>query len=167
MKRLPGRPRKDGLPPIQHKTIAAIEGEEALRATQRDAKVVARVRYLGGLGLPLEDIAVDTGLTIEDLKQGGRYYYDIRVGIKDANLEIAKVMFEKAKTGKYVETMFYAKARMGWSETPQGRAKVAAEKGEGELTGIDVEFDDFEHEMEQETPEPAPAAKKPRLKRVA
>ena len=146
-KRLPGRPRLDGMQPVQRKAIAAIEGPEAVKVARKNAKLVARIRYLAGRRQTPDDITAlildefQIRLAPEALKPGGLYYDDFRIGRAKVNLAVGETLVDKATTGKYVETMFWAKSEMGMAETAAGRAKVAQEKEE-EIQGIDVAFDD-------------------------
>lgn len=153
--RKPGRPRKDGLPPIQWKKgevgeIDPITGEPVAPPPEfevlvgsRDPRLIARIRYLAGRGLQPDNISALTSVPAEAFIQGGVYFEDVRVGRAEANLEIMEALFEKAlaKNDKsYVEKLFLAKSLVGLAETPAGRAKVAAEQGGDEdITEIEIE----------------------------
>lgn len=153
--RKPGRPRKDGLAPIQWKKgevgpVDPITGERVVApplqiadSDPRHPKLIARIRYLAGRGLPPDNVSALTGLPLAHFEKGGMYYEDCRIGRAEANLLIQEALFEKAlaPTDKsYVEKIFLSKCLVGLAETPAGRAKVAAEKDEDEVTGFDVEF---------------------------
>lgn len=147
---VPGRPRKDGMPPIQWK-----KGENGVTdpisgaivppppVGPRDPKLIARIRFLAGRGLLPDNISALTSIPPEAFQPGGAYFEDVRIGRAEANLAIMESLFKKALAEgdkSYVEKLFLAKCLVGLAETPAGRAKVAQEQGEEEeLTGIELE----------------------------
>lgn len=147
-KRLPGRPRNDGLPPIQRKKLLEEAGIDprrfrdqsvvAIALTEEETALVARIRYLSGRGLPAKLIAALTKVPLEDLDSGGRWANEMLVGKAEATLVVAESMYNRVLEGKTIEALFWLKCNAGWSETPQGRKKAAEEEGDSEISEIEL-----------------------------
>lgn len=71
-------------------------------------------RTLSGLGVPQDDI----GVLLEITKPTLHKYYrnDLDVGLAEANAKVAETLFNQALNGNTAAAIFWAKARMGWSE---------------------------------------------------
>jgi hypothetical protein len=150
-KALPGRPRRDRLPPIQRKAALTPEqaAEQAVAAASE--RFLARIRFLAGRGLPPKFIASlinrdfpKAKAVPEDFEQQGRYHGVALQGRAEAALEVAEGMFDRAKspTGKGVDPLFWLKCNADWSETPVGRQKAKAADDDDTFTGIDITVTD-------------------------
>lgn len=151
-KALPGRPRRDGLPPIQKKLVFT-PAQLAEQAVAKASKaLLAYIRRLAGRGLPPKYIAVLVNRDFAEAKVGpadfetlGRYHDVALQGRAEAALEVADGMFDRAKnpTGKGVDPLFWLKCNADWSETPAGRVKAkAADDDDDKITGIDITVTD-------------------------
>jgi hypothetical protein len=74
----------------------------------------AQVEAMAGYGVPQDDIACILGIDAKTLRL--RYRHELDVGIAKANAKIGQTLFQKAVNGDTASLIFWAKARMGWSE---------------------------------------------------
>ncbi len=146
-KALPGRPRKDGLPPIQKK----IHYTPEQLAQLKDRTLMARISLLAGRGLDPKLLAIkirreypETNAQPEDFEVGGRFHDEAMNGRADAVFEVGNAMYERAcaANGKGVDPIFFLKCLGGWSETAAGRLKNKAADEDDVYTGIDVTVTD-------------------------
>lgn len=72
------------------------------------------VKAFSGVGLPHDQIATYIGITKPTLHKHFRKELD--TGMIEANSQIAKTLYQKAVAGDTASCIFWAKARMGWSE---------------------------------------------------
>ena len=79
--------------------------------TQKDRDLV---RTLSGIGVPQRDIALLVGITKPTLHK--HFREDLDRGMAEANAKVAKTLYERAISGDLGAAIFWAKARMGWSE---------------------------------------------------
>lgn len=139
--RLPGRPRKDGLPPIQRKKLAAQTAPTAnLSPDEIKAlrELVARIRYLAGRGMPLKYIAALTRVPVTDFETGGRFAEDIEIGKAEAALAVMEATYTRVIEGKTIETLFWLKCNAGWAETASARKKMAEDEDDNEISEIEL-----------------------------
>lgn len=154
-KALRGRPRRDGMPPIQKVALLTPQQVAERAIAHASAAFLAKIRHLAGRGVPPKFIAVllnrdfpgapGAPTVTEDFEAGGRFYTIAMEGKGDAVLEVAEGMFDRAKsaTGKGVDPLFWLKCNADWSETPAGRVKArAADEDDGGITGIDITVTD-------------------------
>lgn len=142
-KALPGRPRKDGLPPIQKAIFLTAEDKALLK----NKALMARIALLAGRGLDPKLLAVkirreypETNAQPEDFEPAGRFHDEAMIGRADAVLEVGQAMFDRAcaANGKGVDPIFFLKCLGGWSETAAGRMKNKAADEDDVYTGVDI-----------------------------
>lgn len=149
-KALPGRPRRDGMPPVQKKALLTPEqaSEQAVKAAS--AIFLAKIRHYAGRGMPATFIAslMSTDfpdqpygpLTPDDFEPSGRYYPVVVHGKSLAAMEIADGMFSRAKdplSKSSIEPLFWLKCNADWNETAAGREKAKKAHTDDVLTGFD------------------------------
>lgn len=141
-KALPGRPRKDGLPPIQ-KAPPVPERSTAVDS----ADMRSRISYLAGRGLPPKLLAAKirgefpgSDAQPEDFEFRGRFHEDVMSGKADAVLEVAEKMFDRAKdgSGKGVDPLFWLKCHGDWAETAAARKRTKDDDEDDAIAGIDI-----------------------------
>lgn len=146
-KALPGRPRRDGLPPIQKKANYTPEQLAQLK----DKVLMARIALLAGRGLDPKLLAVkirreypETNAQPEDFEAAGRFHDEAMNGRADAVFAVGDAMYERAcaANGKGVDPIFFLKCLGGWSETAAGRMKNKAADEDDVYTGIDIQVTD-------------------------
>lgn len=132
-KALPGRPRKDGLPPVQRKAILTPEEAAALAVRNASAALLAKIRHYAGLALTPKLLAVmvnkdfpDAKVVAADFDTDGRYHNVVLEGKAEAVMAVSQALFERAKngTGKGVDALFFLKCQGDWNETPAAREKA-------------------------------------------
>lgn len=102
---------------------------ESVREREKEYKVLfnegtaRRVKTLAGLGLPLGQIAMGLGLRVVDLTT--IYGRDMAEGVLEANEGVAVAIYNEALHGNARLLTLWAKARLGWAETPQVVAEPA------------------------------------------
>ena len=147
-KALPGRPRKDGLPPIQHKAAAVLSPEElAERAVlAASAAFLNEIRRLAPR-LPPKLLAAQirrhfpsSPVVAEDFEAKGRYYEIILQGRADAVMEVSDALVDRAKAGGKgtIDAMFFLKCQGDWAETPAAREKAKKADDDDRFVGLDV-----------------------------
>lgn len=141
-KALPGRPRRDGLPPIQ-RAKPTVQGP----LTVEEIRLRGRIGYLAGRGLPSKLLAAKIRREFpgceaqpEDFEPRGRFYDDVMSGKADAVLEVAEGMFDRAKdgTGKGVDPLFWLKCHGEWAETATARKKTKDADEDDAIVGLDI-----------------------------
>lgn len=149
-KALPGRPRKDGLPPIQHKAAVTLTPEEvAERAVlAASAAFLHEIRRLAPR-LPPKLMAAqirrhfpESKVVSEDFEMGGRYHEIVLQGRADAVMEVSDALVDRAKAGGKgtIDAMFFLKCQGDWAETPAAREKAKKADDDDRFAGIDVTF---------------------------
>ena len=75
------------------------------------------VKAMAAYGIPQEAIARTVGCNHETLR---KYYPDeLDLAETEANAKVAQSLFKLATNGNVAAAIFWAKARMGWSEKQQ------------------------------------------------
>lgn len=74
----------------------------------------AEARALSGFGIPQEQIAQHLGIDPKTLRL--HYREELDAGMLEANRKVAETLFGQAMKGNTACMIFWAKARMGWSE---------------------------------------------------
>jgi len=77
------------------------------------------VRTLSGFGIPQEQICLLVGGGISKPTLHKHYRDDIDIGLAEANSKVVGALFQNAINGNVSAQIFWAKARMGWSEKPK------------------------------------------------
>lgn len=144
-KALPGRPRKDGLPPIQRTPQLTPEEAAALAVRNASAALLAKIRYYAGLALTPKLLSVmvnkdfpDAKVVPADFEGSGRYHNVVLEGKAEAVMAVSQALFERAKngTGKGVDALFFLKCQGDWNETPAAREKAKKVDDDKPLTGF-------------------------------
>jgi hypothetical protein len=87
-------------------------GKPAFEPTAQQRKTV---KTMSSHGVPQDDIAYALEIDPKTLRK--HFPRELRMGMIDAKLKVGQSLFTMATTGKNVAAaIFYAKARMGWSE---------------------------------------------------
>lgn len=128
-----GAPRKDGLPPVQRKALAAAAPDALRRVPEPASDLAQHVRELAGDGLIVEDIAALVRCNEEDLEKGGSLFEDVQIGRALGSLHLCRELKKRAIGGHPILTIYATKALAGLSDT--GRKKPA-KSGEQDLTKI-------------------------------
>ena len=91
-------------------------GRKPMRPTADERQ---QVELLAGYGLPLEQIAavIRGGIDVKTLRE--HFRPELLRGWAAANARVAQKLYEKALSGDTAALIFWAKARMGWSERQQ------------------------------------------------
>ena len=74
-----------------------------------------QVKTLAAVGVRHEDIASKLGISADTLTK--YYRQELDDGRIDANAQIAKSLYEQAKSGNTTAMIFWLKTRAGWKET--------------------------------------------------
>ena len=74
-------------------------------------------RELSGLGVPQDSIAHIIGISKPTLLV--HYRPDLDLGMAEANAKVSGSLFKLIEQGNVAATIFWMKARMGWSEKVQ------------------------------------------------
>jgi len=74
-----------------------------------------KVRAWAAVGVRHEDIASKLAISADTLTK--YYRQELDDGRIDANAQVAKSLFEQAKTGNTTAMIFWLKTRAGWKET--------------------------------------------------
>jgi hypothetical protein len=86
-----------------------------------DEKVIAEVERMGGLGLTMEQIAYNLGISPTTLYAKKRVFKQfseaIKRGTARANAVVVNRLFEAAMNGHIVAMICWTKTRMGWKES--------------------------------------------------
>jgi|TARA_B100001939_G_C16896229_1_gene597755 predicted transcriptional regulator len=84
-------------------------------AHEPNAETKTLARTLSAVGVTYEDIASKLQISSDTLTK--YYKTELDEGRIDANAQIARSLFEQAKTGNTSAQMFWLKTRAGWKET--------------------------------------------------
>ena len=86
-----------------------------------DERVIAEVERMGGIGLTMEQIAYNLGISPATLYAKKRLFMEfseaIKRGAAKANEVVVNKLFELAVGGNVVACIYWTKTRMGWKES--------------------------------------------------
>ena len=74
-----------------------------------------QAKTLAAVGVRHEDIAAKLGISADTLTK--YYRQELDDGRVDANAQVAKSLYEQAKSGNTTAMIFWLKTRAGWKET--------------------------------------------------
>ena len=72
------------------------------------------VRSLSAVGMPYEDIALKLKISADTLTK--YYKSELQLGRSEANAEIARTLYQQAKSGNTAAMIFWLKTRAKWKE---------------------------------------------------
>lgn len=90
----------------------ASRGRPAHKPTPENSKIA---RTLAAVGIRHEEIAEKLDISADTLTK--YYRKELHDGRVDANAQIAKSLFDQAKSGNVSASIFWLKTRAGWKET--------------------------------------------------
>lgn len=103
----------------------------------------AEAAEMAGYGLPVDQIAILVGVTVDDLQE--HFHADMMRGRALANAEIGRAAYDKAKGGDTQSIIWWSKAQMKWAEVQKhehsGPGGAAIQISEIIVRVVDVKAD--------------------------